>query len=549
MKIILKNIFYCCFVFSVALSQDEKQKSSLQMFSERPKESTVAQPQGIALEDVIDPMSYTIGASDVLSVNIWISPPANFLLTVTPEGTLIIPTVGELHVADMLLVEAKKNIITAIKKKYISGEISATLITPRPIVVTISGAILNPGTFTARATDRVDKIIQQANQIQTVQQNDWQVKEEYRKIQDEQSTRNIVLKRKDGTRVRVDLPKFYATKEQEANPYLREGDVIIIPRKDKTKNVVGIYGEVNTPGRYEFVEGDSIHDLIEIAHGFTPRAIADSIEYSRFAENGKSLLTTILNGKEIFESKLNDAPLQPGDRIIVKPKIEMREDYIVEVKGEVRFPGKYPITKEKTTLSEIIKQAGGFTEFSSLKTAEIIRRSVQPEEIELERLLSARGNVSIEDSAYYVVETNLRIRKEVVTIDFNKLFHDDDKSQDVTLRTNDVINIPSIRNTIYVFGQVETPGNIPFIEGKDLNYYIQKVGGYTENAREADLRIIKSKTKQWLAPEETTVEEGDYIWIPKIPDRTFAYYATVMSQVASVLSVVVGIAVVVSNIK
>ena len=58
-----------------------------------------------------------------------------------------------------------------------------------------------------------------------------------------------------------------------------------------------------------------------------------------------------------------------------------------------------------------------------------------------------------EDSAYYVVETNLRIRKEVVMIDFNKLFHDDDKSQDVTLRTNDVINIPSIRNTIYVFGQ------------------------------------------------------------------------------------------------
>ena len=133
--------------------------------------------------------------------------------------------------------------------------------------------------------------------------------------------------------------------------------------------------------------------------------------------------------------------------------------------------------------------------------------------------------------------------------DFDKLFQDNDASQDVTLRTNDVINIPSIRNTIYVFGQVETPGNIPFIEGKDLNYYIQKVGGYTANARNGDLRIIKSKTKQWLAPEETTVEEGDYIWVPKIPDRTFAYYATVMSQVASILSVVVGIAVVVSNIK
>ena len=53
------------------------------------------------------------------------------------------------------------------------------------------------------------------------------------------------------------------------------------------------------------------------------------------------------------------------------------------------------------------------------------------------------------------------------------------------------------------------PGNIPFIEGKDLNYYIQKVGGYTENARSRP-QNNKIKTKQWLAPEETTVEE-EYI--------------------------------------
>jgi len=76
MKIILTTIFYCCFILLIAFSQDEKQKSSVQMLSEKAKESTVAQPHGIALEDVIDQMNYVVGASDILSVNIWISPPA-----------------------------------------------------------------------------------------------------------------------------------------------------------------------------------------------------------------------------------------------------------------------------------------------------------------------------------------------------------------------------------------------------------------------------------------------------------------------------------------
>jgi protein involved in polysaccharide export with SLBB domain len=45
----------------------------------------------------------------LISVNIWTSPQLIFPLTVTPEGTLIIPTVGEIHVADLTLSEVKKS--------------------------------------------------------------------------------------------------------------------------------------------------------------------------------------------------------------------------------------------------------------------------------------------------------------------------------------------------------------------------------------------------------------------------------------------------------
>lgn len=97
------------------------------------------------LEGPVDPEKYYVGPSDVLSVNIWISPSLNFSLTVTPEGTLIIPTVGEVRVTDLTLGEAKKKVIEEIKKKYITGSPSVTLISPRSITVTVTGAIRYPG--------------------------------------------------------------------------------------------------------------------------------------------------------------------------------------------------------------------------------------------------------------------------------------------------------------------------------------------------------------------------------------------------------------------
>jgi len=53
-------------------------------------------------------------------------------------------------------VKAKKKVITEIKKKYISGDPSITLLSPRQIFVTISGAVRYPGKYLLYATDRVD---------------------------------------------------------------------------------------------------------------------------------------------------------------------------------------------------------------------------------------------------------------------------------------------------------------------------------------------------------------------------------------------------------
>ena len=228
-----------------------------------------------ALEGPVDPEKYFVGPSDVLSVNIWVSPPLNFSLTVTPEGTLIVPTVGEVRVADLTLGEAKKRIIDEIKKKYLTGSPSVTLISPRPITVTVTGAIRYPGKYVLNATDRVDKAIATADKIQKDQPvetmeniEDWQ-----RQLINErkQSKRDIHLTRHTGRICHADILRYYATQNDKLNPFLREGDEIFVPRIDTKKNVFAVYGGVNIQGIFELIEGDSLLDAIELAYGFSMR--------------------------------------------------------------------------------------------------------------------------------------------------------------------------------------------------------------------------------------------------------------------------------------
>jgi hypothetical protein len=79
-------------------------------------------------------------------------------------------------------------------------------------------------------------------------------------------------------------------------------------------------------------------------------------------------------------------------------------------------------------------------------------------------------------------------------------------------------------------------------------YYVEKAGGLTDNARGGDIMIIKRANRQWLAPGETTIEEGDHVWVPKELQRSFAYYMNIIGQTASVIGVAVSLGLLVNQL-
>ena len=542
-----------CFFFLLiavpSLLAQSSQKTEGQLNRQEASMSSLTPVYKSTVQDgPVDPKEYIVGPGDMFSVVLAAAPPLSFQIPVTPEGSIIIPTVGEFSITGLTLEAAKKKVLSEIKRKYITGEPVFTLVNPRSFTVYVRGFVANEGAVTVQATERVDVVVALADDQkdknlrtmlkETKNENflDW------RFLQNKKgSRRSIKLAHRDGSVSVADLEKFYATQKKECNPLLQDGDVVIVPKYEVTRDFISVYGAVTGEGQYEFVEGDDLVTALRIARGVTAIADSSNIEVYRTSADGATMK------KELYDLKTLAAAaspclLQRGDRIVVSELAQLRRDDKVYIDGEVKNIGYYPITRDSTKLSDVISMAGGFTEYVSLANSQLHRNSVSEWEIKSERLESARGGVTPEDSAYFYMETNIRLNRELVVADFVGLFDRGDQSKDIFLRNGDYISVASGKKTVYVFGQVVNPGHVSFASGADYHFYISKSGGLTEYARAGDVRIVKASTKQWLAPNETRIEPGDYVWVPKEPYRPFAYYLQAYSQVFGIVGTVASLA-------
>ncbi len=509
--------------------------------------------KGVPMDSPVNPTEYYVGPNDVLALNIWTSSPVQHQITITPEGSLLIPSVGEVSVSGLTLEAVKQKVTSLTRKKYPGAEISVNLLVPRSVAVKIFGQVLNEGPTTTSSVSRVHQLIGDANALKTGQSMKDYFDRVLPALRAQASQRHIQIRHQDGSVQYVDLVKYEITGEGKYNPYLREGDVVLVPSRDDLRSSLGVFGAAGKQGRFEFVPGDSLTDLISMGFGFGPQADTTHALFTRLSPDGTRMDTSIVDVAAIRRESVSNIALQPGDRLVIRETQDARKNYFVSLEGAVKQPGLFPITKGTTKLSEVIGLAGGFSQDAYISGAVLIRSRISPteasQEVDREILLSQRANLTTEDTSYYHIETALRIQGEVVTVDFEKLFVKGDSTQDVILYPFDRVVVPTRKYSVYVFGQVISPGHIQFENGKGYGYYIERAGGYAGDARTGDVKIIKGSTRAWLEPSETTIEDGDYIWVPREVHRPFSYYLTIYAQVASIIGVVATVALLVNSIK
>lgn len=476
------------------------------------------------LEDPVDPDTYIVGPGDNLLINVWGDLSKNFAVTVLPEGLIVIPTVGELQVNGNTLSEVKRRIVELVRPKYRAEKISTALLYPRQFLVTVSGAVNNPGSFVATPLDRVSTILMLANQPAPVHARLAADDSAFVLPSTLASDRNIEIRRQNGSVLKVDLRRYIAGGHLEENPRLMDGDVIYVPVRNTDGSAITVSGAVNVPGVYEYAEGDDLSTLLELAGGLTYSADRTRVEISRLHANPGPMPHTETIAVDLTRDRgMLKTPLKPKDRIFVRTAQAIQMEYYITVKGEVRYPGIYPIQPEGVPLSHAIEMAGGFTEDAFLKGGMIIRMPGGvdiPSADELEHIarlrLSKLGQQELAD-----FEAQTRYRRQTVVADFVRLFEAGDPAADVMLQRRDIVVIPSRNETVTIIGQIANPGQIPYDPGRHLAYYIEQAGGLATHAREDRIRIIKAETYEWMPPEQTPIEIGDTIWVPRQPRRDY----------------------------
>lgn len=480
------------------------------------------------LEGAIDVDKYIVGPNDIFSLGVWGIVNQPLPIAVSPEGSVIIPSVGEVNVNGMTLREAKSKVIAAVKKRYISAEISLTLVSPRRFLITVTG--VGQGTYPVSAIMRASTIITFVLSDSLSLMRSGTTPGERGSF----SLRNIILKRKNGEIKRIDLYKYFATLDERYNPFLREGDVIQLQKYDWEGRFLGVQGAVQFPGVFEYMEGDDLETAIQLTRGMTSVADVDSIMISRMNTSGTRMEKTIVSYEDNKKMKL-----EPNDRVYVYPYADPRRDFRVLVLGEVIRPGNYPITLNTTKLSDVIRDAGGLQPTAYLPISEVYRKLdtffINTRRDSIENIYTMRLNDVISNNdERQTFEQDLKYRLGRVNVDFDKLYSGDG-SQDIILKNGDIVYIGDNRQQVYVYGQVNKPGFVPYKEGADYEYYINAAGGYGERADEDEIRVIKFKTREWLEPDEAKIQSNDFIYVPKVIKRDFAYDMDLIAKVASVI--------------
>lgn len=169
------------------------------------------------------------------------------------------------------------------------------------------------------------------------------------------------------------------------------------------------------------------------------------------------------------------------------------------------------------------------------KNQELVDRIVNYEQAMMFRM----SNLVEEDKYYFATENQYRVLNEGSAIDFTQVNDEKSDIYNFVLESGDVIVIPPYTKTVYVFGQVSSPGHVKFVENKNFLYYIDQAGGLGEYA-EDEIMIIKGDSRNWVtATTNTIIEDGDFIFIPKERIKSFQ---TTINELGGYFSIVGSIA-------
>ena len=295
---------------------------------------------------------------------------------------------------------------------------------------------------------------------------------------------------------------------------------------------VDIFGEVNTPGTFQYSEGMTIADLVILAEGYAVGADKSKVEVACRGKNTMGEVKTF--NLESDPSKANYV-LQPFDIVFIRKYPYYREQQTITVNGEVCYPGTYVVDKNQVRLSDVITRAGGVTNEAFVEGARLIRQMTEAEKERLETVQTYSKHIeSDKDTTIFTIKDSLSTY--VVAISLQDALKHPGSDADVILTTGDVIEVPMLNNTVKVSGGVYFPNTVTYKSGYGLKNYINEAGGFVKGARRGSVfAVYMNGSSASRGSSKFRIEPGMEIVVPQ-KDESGGRSMTAQ-EIASVASV------------
>ncbi len=224
-----------------------------------------------------------------------------------------------------------------------------------------------------------------------------------------------------------------------------------------------------------------------------------------------------------------------------------QEQQNVEIKGEILFGGEYALTTKSERISELVKKAGGVTQFAYVKGAKLMRKANEEEMKRMEDIVkmmrkelgdAAMDSLGIEVDSTFTVGINLE-----------EALLSPGGNADIVLREGDVITVPEYTNTVKINGAVMMPNTVSFKKGNRVKDYISQAGGYSQNAKKTKKFIIymNGQVAEVKGSGKRQIEPGCEIIVPTKKKKNTA--GNILGYISSFSSIAVTMATIANLIK
>ncbi len=363
--------------------------------------------------------AYTLGAGDVLNMNLFRLPQYSGEFEVQVDGSLSLPLVGNVNIQGLTLDQATARITQQYSQFLRRPGVTLNLLRRRPLVIGVAGEVNRPGAYALQiegtAFPKLSQLFEAAGGI-TQSANLRQV----------QIQRQVNGSTQTFT---ANLWDLINTGNLNQDVTLRDGDSIFIPStivpldeapilaaatfsSDVSIPInIAVIGEVFRPGPYTLRGGPTrtgdagvpggeaggtnvrfspvkVNDAIQIAVGIKPKANIRQVQVRRTTRSGREEVFSVdlWNLLQTGEVRQN-AILQEGDTVLIptatgdplpEEAAQLAEASFspntirVNVVGEVRRAGVVEISPN-STLNQGILAAGGFNTRAQTDTVGLIR--------------------------------------------------------------------------------------------------------------------------------------------------------------------------------